>query len=264
MSYRTIFSVINEHTASTVAARYAISLAAACKAGLVLYAANTAESGENIRHRTDSNLDHLHTVATRLNISVTRIRETGNIGTLLPERAQSEKADLVLYPLTPYERYGATLQRHTVHDLLRSIRPDLAIIRSISMAKPHAGNILVPLGMVDKNRERLILFISELAGSFHSQVTLFHLFQELGATVMPVDIARFRNRLLQQNIIVLERSGKGQISKSITVEAITRHNDLIILGASDRGILRRILFGNPAGEIIQQSPCNTILFRAAL
>ena len=264
MSYRTIFSVVNEHTASTVTARYAISLAAACKAELVLYAAHDEGSNETILRHTDRHLDHLFTVAFELDIPVTRITEVGNIGRLLPKRVLAENADLVFYPLTPYERYGASLQRHTVHHLLRTIRSDLAIMRVISMAKPHPRHILVPFGKFISDRERRLTFITELAKSFHGQVTLFHLSAEGETKVMPADITQFRDQLQQQqDVKVLERSGKGEICKSITVEAITRHNDLIVLGASERGVLRRLFFGNPAGDVMHQPPCNAILFRAA-
>lgn len=264
MSYRTIFSVVNEHTASTVTARYAISLAAACKAELVLYAAHDEGSNETILRHTDRHLDHLFTVAFELDIPVTRITEVGNIGRLLPKRVLAENADLVFYPLTPYERYGASLQRHTVHHLLRTIRSDLAIMRAIHMAKPHPRHVLVPLGKVISDKGRRLVFIAELARSFHAQVTLFHLSAERDTKGMPDDITKFRTQLQQQHVTVLERSGTGHISKSITVEAITRHNDLIVLGASERGMLRRLFFGNPAGDVMHQPPCNAILFRAAL
>jgi nucleotide-binding universal stress UspA family protein len=263
MSYRKIFSVVNEHTTSTVMARYAISLAAAGKAELVLYAAHDEGSNDTILRHTDRHLDHLFTAAFELDIPVTRITEIGNISKLLPKRVQAEKADLVFYPMTPYKRYGTDLQRHTIHRLLRTIRSDLAIMRAITMAKPHPGHILVPLGKVVSDMERRLMFITELAKSFHSQVTLFHLSAERDAKGMPDDITQFRKQLQQQHVTVLERSGRGDIGKSITVETITRHNDLIVLGASGRGVLRRLFFGNPAGDVMHQPPCNTILFRAA-
>ncbi|HEY3307189.1 MAG TPA: universal stress protein [Desulfuromonadaceae bacterium] len=263
MSYRKIFSVINEHTASTVSARYPISLAAAGKAELVLYAAHDEGSNETILRHTDRHLDHLFTVALELDIPVTRITEVGNINNLLPKRVQVEKADLVFYPLSPYERYGANLQRHTVHHLLRTIGSDLSIMRVVNMAKPHPRHILMPLGKIVSDREHRLMFITELAKSFHSQVTLFHLSAERDAKGMPNDITQFRKQLQQQDVKVLERSGKGHIGKSITVEAITRHNDLIVLGASERGVLWRMFLGNPAGDVMHQPPCNTILFRAA-
>lgn len=263
MSYRKIFSVINEHTVSTVAARYAISMAAACKAELVLYAAHDNGDNEAERVHTDRHLDHLYTVASALGIPVTTITEIGDISTLLPKRAEVESADLVFYPLTSYKRYGADVQRRIIRQLLRSIKPDLAIMRAINMAKPHPGHILVPLDRVISDNERRLLFISELAKSFHAQVTLYHLTAERDAKGMPGDITRFGKQLEQRQVTVLERSGIGHIGKSIIVEAITRHMDLIVLGASERGVLRRMFFGDPAGDMLHQPPCNTVLFRAA-
>ncbi|HBG07533.1 MAG: hypothetical protein A2075_03870 [Geobacteraceae bacterium GWC2_58_44] len=263
MSYRKILSVVTEHTASTVIARYAISLAAAGKAELVLYAAHEEGSNEGMILHNDRHLDHLFTVAFELDIQVTRITEIGNINKLLPIRVQAEQVDLVFYPLTPYERYGANLQRHSVHHLLRCIRSDLSIMRVVHMAKPHPRHILMPLGKPVSEGDRRLMFITELAKSFHSQVTLLHLSREREAKGMPDFITRFRKQLEQQHVTVLERSSRGEIGKSINLEAITRHNDLIVLGASERGVLRRLFFGNPAADVMQHPPCNAILFRAA-
>jgi len=263
MSYRKIFSVVNEHTASTVTSRYAISMAASCKAELRLYAAHDEGSKESTSLHTDRHMVHLFTAASDLGISVSRITEIGNINNLLPKKVQTEKADLVLYPLTPDERYGAALQQQTVHRLLRTIRSDLAIMRVITMAKPHPRHILVPLGSVAGDKGRRLMFISELARSFHSEVILFHLSAERGAKGMPDDIIEFGIQLHKQQIAVIERHGRGDIGKSIIFEAITRHNDLIVLGATGRCTIRRLFFGNPAGDVMHQPPCNAILFRPA-
>ena len=263
MSYRKIISVVNAHTASTVVARYAIALADSCKAELVLYAAHEEGSGDTMLRHIDLHLGHLYAAASELGIPVTRTTEIGKFSELLPVRVQAEEADLVFYPLTPYERYAATLQRHTVHRLLRTLRSDLAIMRTITMAKPHPRHILVPLGRVIRDKERRLLFIAELAKSFHSQVTLLHLAAERDARGIPDDVSLFRTRLEGQYVMVQERVARGQIGKSIAVEAVTRQHDLVVLGASGRGVLRRLLLGNPAGDILQQPPCNTILFQAA-
>ncbi len=263
MSYCRIMSVVNEHTVSTVTARYALSLAASCKAELVLYAAHDKGSSETLLRHLDRHLEQLVTDAAALGIPVTRITEIGTIGTLLPKRVQAEKADLVIFPLLPYKRYGAALARHTVHRLLRTIPADLAIMRVIAMARPHPGHILVPLGKVTGGQERRLLFIAELARSFQSQVTLFHLAGERDAKVMPDDITRFGEQLRQHQVTVHARCSRGDVGKAITVEAVTRRHDLIVLGASGRGVLGRLFTGNPAGEIMQQPPCNAVLFRAA-
>lgn len=264
MSYVKIFSVVNEKTASTVMGRYAISLAAACKAALVLYAAHDTGADEAVLQHTAHHLEHLAAIAAELEIPVTRIMEVGNISSLLPKRVEAEQADLVFYPLTPYKRSGSDLQRQTVHTLLRTVTSDLAVMRIISLARPHPGQILVPLGKVISNREQRLLFITELAKSFHARVTLFHLATERDGKGMPAEVTSFRKELQQQQITTQERIGRGHVGKGVTVEAISHHNDLIVIGVSQRGFFRRLFSGNPVVDVMHQPPCNTVLFRGAL
>ena len=154
------------------------------------------------------------------------------------------------------------MQQQNVHRLLRTIRADLAIMRIMHMGKPHPRHILVPLGDVVSDREQRVLFLAVLARSFHSQITLFHR-PDSRRQDSPADFVAVRNALRTHHLAVLERSGKGHIAKAITMEAVSHHNDLIVLGASERGVLRRIFFGNPAGDVMHHPPCNAILFRAA-
>lgn len=262
MSYRTIVSVITEHSGSTVTASYAIALAAATKARLVLYAAHAEGTGEKILRRTEHHLDHLFTLAFDQGIAVTGINEIGPITRLLPKRTLAEGADLVFYPLLPDEQYGATVQTHNVHLLLRTIKADLAVMRIMHMGKPHPRRILVPLSSCVPDRERRASFLATLGRSFHAQLTLFHR-HDNRMRLPPKDVAAVRNALQLQHVEVRERSSTGQVAKAIAMEAISHHHDLIVLGASERGMLRRLFFGNPAGDVMHHPPCNVILFRAA-
>ena len=262
MTYRTIVSVINEHSGSTVTASYAIALATATKARLVLYAAHPLGTSENILHHSERHLDHLFAIALEHGITVTRISEIGQTTRLLPKRVLAENADLVFYPLLPNERYGATLQTQNVHQLLRSIKADLAIMRIMHMGKPHPRHILVPLGSGVPDQIRRVSFLTALAQSFHAQITLFHR-HDNRADRLPADFVKVRTALKQQQLTVLERTGTGPIAKTIALEAISHHNDLIVLGASERSPLRRLFFGNPSGDLMHAPPCNAILFRAA-
>jgi nucleotide-binding universal stress UspA family protein len=262
MSYRRILAVINEHTASSVAAHYALALAASGETELVLYAAQDAGVGETTLQRTERHLDQLFSVALQHNIAVSRITEAGALYRLLPKRVQAEGADLVFYPLTPGEQYGTALQLQTVHKLLRTVSADLAIMRIMHMGKPHPHRILVPIGGVINDREQRVKFVAALARGFHSQVTLFHR-PDVGKRGVPDDVVALRNELRQHHLPVLERSGSGRIARAIALEAVSHHNDLIVVGASERGMLRRLFFGNPAGDVMVQPPCNSILFRPA-
>lgn len=262
MSYRTILAVINEHTGSTVSARYAIMLAASCRAELVLYSAHEAPGDAVTALHTERHIDHLFGEALALNVAVRRISETGSFSALLLHRIQAEGADLVFYPLTPGERYGVTLQQHTAHHLLRLAGTDLAVMRIMHMGKPHPRRILVPVSGVISDREPRSRFLAALARAFNSQVTLFHR-PAAGKHDSPKDLILLRDELLRQDLSVLVRSGTGGIARSIAVEAVSHHNDLIVVGASERSTLRRLLFGNPAGDVMFQPPCNAILFRPA-
>ncbi len=263
MSYRAILAVINEHTGSTVAARYALALAMSCGSKLVLYSAHVEGQDKALLRHVERHVDHLFDEALALDIAVTRIAEVGSITRLLPHRAQAEGTDLVFYPLIPGESYGAALQRQTSHHLLRTIRCDLAVMRIMHMGKPHPHRILVPLGGVVSDIEQRVRFVAALAKGFHSQVTLFHR-PTIGNQDLPADLVSLRNKLHLHHLPVLERSGTGHIARAIAQEAVSHHNDLIVLGASERGTLRRLFYGNPAGDVMHQPPCNAILFRSAL
>lgn len=264
MSYRTIISVVNGQTASAVTTRYAMAMAAACGSELVLYAADDTDTDEHTLRPTKRHLEHLFAMATEQGIPVKQVVEAGSIARQLPDYVQAENADLVFYPLAPGEQYGAPLQQQTIHHLLRTVRADLAITRIVHMGRLHPARILAPFGAAIGGSGKREQFIIALAKSFHSQVTLFHLATDSSGNGVPGDVARFRDELHRQQIAVLERSGRGRIAKAITVEAITRHNDLIVLGASERNALKRLLGGNPAGDVMLKPPCNAILFRSAL
>lgn len=263
MNYRTIVAVINQHTGSTVSARYAMALAAAGGSRLVLYSAHGDGDDSIVGDLAEKHLDHLFSEAQACGTSVTRIAESGSISALLPHRVQAEGADLVFYPLTPGERYGATLQGNTAHHLLRTIKSDLAVMRIMHMGKPHPRRILVPLGGVVSGREQRARFVAALAKCFHAQVTLFHR-SDVDKRDLPDDLLLLRNELRLHHLPVLERSGSGRIARAIALEAVSHHNDLIVLGASERGTLRRLFYGNPAGDVMHQPPCNAILLRPGL
>ncbi len=261
MSYRKIFSVVNEHTTSTVVARHAILLAAACKAELVLYASSAGSEGSVL---TKSHQEHLALVASKLDVPVTLITDEGNMSSMLPQRVRAEQVDLVFYPLTPYKRQGTDPQRHAIQTLLRTVSSDLAIMRVVRMAKPHPGQILLPLGVIPRDRERRLMFVTALAGCCHSKVTLFHIPTKRDSEGTPATLALFRQQLQLHDVAVSQRSGRGDVGRAITLEAVTRNYDLIVLGVSRRGLLQKLFFGNPAGDVMNQPPCNSILFRSAL
>jgi len=264
MSYRTILAVINEQTSSTISALYALALAVSCKSALVLYSSSPQRSSDQTRRGTEHHLDHLFRQADELGVEVSRISETVDLTRLLSKRVTAEKADLVFYPLAPDERYGAVIRQQTVHRLLRAIPVDVVVTRVIQMAKPHPRRILVPLGGVIEQPDRLTAFLFLLADSFQARITLFHrnsAARKGSAAVIPEAILYLQDKLLRKKLPVDIRSGFGHIGKAISLSAITHHHDLIVMGVSRLSILNRILHGNTAADVLSHPPCNTLLFR---
>jgi len=262
MSYRAVLAVITEHTGSTVAAHYAIALAAAGESRLVLYSAHDDSDDETVIRRTEQHAEHLFSEALSRDIRVTRITESGPIARLLQHRIAAEGIDLTFYPLAPGECYGTTLQRQTAHLLLQRIDSDLALMRIMHMGRPHPRHILVPVARTISDRAQRGRFVAALARGFHSQITLFHRLDP-GKRGVPDEVSTLGRELRLHHLPVLERSGSGGIARAIAVEAVSHHHDLIVIGASERGALRRIFFGNPAGDVLHHPPCNAILFRPA-
>ena len=118
-------------------------------------------------------------------------------------------------------------------------------------------------------------FVANLAMAFHASVTLFHLTSPItdffhGETLLnpaqrekrlPDDIDQFTDCLKKYDIRHEKKTGQGSVSRSITIEAARRRNDLIVMGASERSLLRSITGGNPVEEVLRETPCNLIIFR---
>ena len=48
-------------------------------------------------------------------------------------------------------------------------------------------------------------------------------------------------------------------ASAITIEAAAEKNDLIIMGASERGLLESLVSGDPVEEVLRETPANLII-----
>ena len=80
----------------------------------------------------------------------------------------------------------------------------------------------------------------------------------------PEDIEDFTECLHKYKISHEKKTGYGSVPREITIEAAHRRNDLIVMGASERGLLRSIVSGNPVEQVLRETPCNLIILRPGL
>jgi nucleotide-binding universal stress UspA family protein len=151
----------------------------------------------------------------------------------------------------------------------------VAMVRVVRMGKIHPKNILVPLRGQITHLEERACFVAKLAQGFDSTVTLFHspgpitsfshgeihLKPAEREKRIPKDIEKFTERLNKYVIPHEKRTGLGSIARAITIEAAHLRNDLIVMGASERSLLRSIISGNPVEDVLRETPCNLIILR---
>ena len=159
-------------------------------------------------------------------------------------------------------------------DLMLRLPCSVALVRVVHPGRLHPRRILVPFrGRLTKVAERAA-FVALLARAFEARVTLFHapgsltdffrgerlLSPEEREASAPRDMERFIAALDSFHIPHEDRLGRGRVATAITVEAAVRRSDLIVMGASERGLVASLLAGNPVEEVMRHTPCNFIMF----
>ncbi len=273
--YKKILAAVNEFSNSEIAARYAITLARSCRARLFLvFVAEEKIDRDKLRH-AEAALERLFIEAENNGIEVESIIESGAPVKKIYELVMEHDIDIV-FTATRREDvkrrfFLKTLSRQLVVKLPCSV----ALVRVVRMGGLHLKNILVPLrGRITRLDERAY-FIARLAEGSGARVTLFHLHKPLSSffhgevqltpfqrdKALPKDVEAFRDHLNKYKISHEKRAGHGSVARAITIEAAHKRNDLIVMGASERNLLKSIVSGNPVEIVLRETPCNMIIFR---
>ena len=150
----------------------------------------------------------------------------------------------------------------------------VALVRVVHPGRISPKKILVPFRGRPAHPEEKAYFVGKLAEAFDAAVTIFHapksmtrFFHGLTRVERPEmerhiapDIERFITYLEGHHISLERRLGQGLPGRAITVEAALQRNDLIIMGASERGLWESLISGNPVEVVLRETPCNLIIF----
>jgi nucleotide-binding universal stress UspA family protein len=139
--------------------------------------------------------------------------------------------------------------------------------------KDAPSEFLVPLkGHLSELEERAY-FTAKLAQGLNARTTLLHLPGTITGSFQSWEQGRysglekhtakgvedFISHLEQYKVQHERRTAQGSVARSITTEAAFRKNDLIIMGASERGLFKSLLCGNPVEDVLRETPCNLIV-----
>lgn len=273
--YKKIFAAVNEHLNSEIAARYALNLTKAC--GAKFYICFIAEKGmpQSSFDKAENAVKRLFIEAEELDIKVESITETGEPVTEIKKIVRHEGINIA-FASTRREDIERRFYTGTVaRSLSLNLPCSVALVRVVHMGKIHPRKILVPLkARIDHVKERSY-FTVKMAEGFNSKVVVFHATKpitkffhgEIHLTPaqwekrLPHDISDFMGHIKRHQIDFEGRLLPGAAARSITIEAAAKRHDLIIMGASERGLLASILRGNPVEDVLRETPCDLIILK---
>ena len=274
--YRTILAAVNEHVNSEVAGRYAKHLARAAKAKLILCSVREPGQSEASFERSRETARRLQHNARELGVEAACLFDTGDPVERIRAIVLTEGVDLVFTATRRADVKNRIIKGGTTaRKLLPALPCSVALVRVVHLGRSHPVDILVALKkQIDHIPERAE-FTALLAKAFKARVHLFHVTKPVsrffhGETHLtpleweaqaPPDMSRFISHLDGFGVEHEKRLAPGTAGRNITIEAASRRRDLIIMGASERGVIDRLLHRAPMEEVLSETPCNLIILR---
>lgn len=273
--YERILAAVNEFTNSEVAARYAMALARSCGASLSLVYVVGEKVDREVFRRAEKALERLFVEAGEQDVDVSSFTERGDPFEKIRDIVRKSRTDIVFAASRKEDMEKRFFLRTLGRKFMISLPCAVAIVRVVRMGKIGPKNILVPIrGRMSRIEERAY-FVSKLAEAFGSKVTLFHLMEPITRYFhgeislspsqrekqVPKDMERFAECLRVSNIHYEKKTRYGKSAREITIEAAHRRNDLIVMGGSERNILRSFISGNPVETVLRETPCDLIILR---
>ena len=273
--YKKILAAVNEFTNSEAAARYAIAIAKSSHAKLFLVFVAGKNIDRDVLRQTESALERLFIEAENNGIEVESAIESGEPFKKINEIVREHNVDVVFTATRREDVKKRFFVKTISRQLMVKLPCSVAMVRAVKMGGIYLKHILVPLRGRITNLDERAYFIAKLAEGFGSKVTLFHLHRPITSFFhgeihfkpvqrdkhIPSDMEKFSERLHRDKIPIEKKIEYGGIARSITAEAAFRRNDLIVMGASEKSLLRSLIRGNPVEDVLRETLCNLIIFR---
>lgn len=273
--YNRILAAINEHFNSEVAARYALHLAGACGAKFYTCFIAGRPAGGSAFDRAEAAMKRLFILAGKTGVPVESITETGDPVVEIRKIVAHESIDLVFASTRREDTERRFFSGTIARSLSLGLPCSVALVRVVHTGKIHPSNVLVPVKVRIGRIKEWTYFTSKMATAFDAKVHVFHVTKpitkffhgEIHLTPvewekrLPPDIADFLDRLKRHGIAYESRLAPGTIGRSITIEAAVKRHDLIIMGESERSLLRSLFKRNPVENVLRETPCDLIILK---
>jgi nucleotide-binding universal stress UspA family protein len=271
--YPSILAAVNEYSNSEAAARYAVRLAQACQAKLSLIFVAEERINRGLIRQAEAVLERLFLEASAKDLEVESIIKRGDPYRQIEAVVREKDISLVFSATRREDVHRRYFLKTLAQKLMLRLPCSVALVRVVHPARLSPKEILVPFRGRPAHVEEKAFFIGKLAEAFGAKVTLFHapesmtrFFRDLTRGERPVmekhlapHFDRFITSLEGHQISLKKRLGYGSPGRAITVEAALQRHDLIIMGASERGLWESLVSGNPVEVVLRETPCNLII-----
>jgi nucleotide-binding universal stress UspA family protein len=258
-----------------VAARYALALARACQAKLSLVFASEEGTGRDVLRRAESALERLFIDAESAGIEVESVVEKGDPSDKISEQVAEHGIDIVFAATRREDVEKRFFARTVARKLMLKLPCSVVMVRVVRMGRPAPGNILVPMGGRAADLDERAFFVAKLAQGLGSKVTLFHMPKPMSRFFhgevhlkpvereerLPKDVHDFVETLHRFGIPHEKKTAHGHVARSITAEAAAGRNDLVVMGASQRGLLGKVVGISPVEDVLRETRCNLMIIR---
>jgi nucleotide-binding universal stress UspA family protein len=197
--------------------------------------------------------------------------ERGDVVQTLDVLARTHHIDVVMAASRRHDVEQRYFLRTVPQRLMAVLDCSLIVVRVVHLGLlAHPRQILVPvLGGAFDNSERVYL-VSRLAAHFHAQLIVLHALKEAhrrGQAVPQEAAARqlgpFVEHLREAGSEPQVRIVSGpHVGEAIMHEAARHRHDLIIMGASQRGLFATWRRGNPVEAVMHRTPCDLLVCRS--
>lgn len=260
---------------ASIAARYSITLTEAFGAKLYVVTVLTKEMDEREEKSAAVAVERIVDEAGSTGIEVEGVLLTGDVVDVLKKFVEDNGIELVVASTRRPHRDKRFFVRSITSALMSGLSCSV-----IGLKVSHPGRsikprkILIPVigdGYRDKERADIA---EAMVRRFDSMIVVFHVVELTGVHLRKLDrqekermiisaekkISSFTGELKKRALSVSEKIAIGRSAREeIISEASHQKYDLIIVGATTRNILKRMVSGSPVEEILRDTPCDVML-----
>jgi nucleotide-binding universal stress UspA family protein len=269
--YQKIISAVDGSFHSELAAHHAVAIASSCGGQLIVLAVDTGEvKHEELSFAVERLCQHAKTYG----VLARGIIRKGDVVKTILEVINEEHADLLI-SATRRSEYRL-FARSITQKLMLEAPCSVLAVKPAGIAK-RGKSMLLPIARRELATSELIMLTSNLAKSYSYKVELLHVIEHqrwynLAWNKLYTmrhhgeeNMISIANALKELGVDVEVRAVVAESSvNAIPREAAIGKHSLALMGASQRGILKQVVYGNPIEEMLSSILCDVLIWRPKL